>query len=143
MEGIAEKPVIYFDGTCRLCRGSVRFIARRDPRKHFLFSPLQSPAGRALTERLGMDQDAAGSIILAEGPHAYTRSEAALRIASRLSAPWPLLRVLRVVPRPLRDALYNWIARNRYRWFGQADIASLPDDEWRDRFVDSSEDGNS
>jgi predicted DCC family thiol-disulfide oxidoreductase YuxK len=135
MHSRPEETVIYFDGVCHLCHRSVRFIARRDPRKRFVFSPLQSPRGREIMRRLGMDEHQPGSIILAEGDRLYTRSTAALRIASRLRAPWPLLRVFWVIPRPIRDALYDWIARNRYRWFGKMEACPLPEEDLRDRFV--------
>ncbi len=135
MQRIAEKRVIYFDGVCHLCHKSVRFIARRDPHGRFLFSPLQSASGQAVMKRLDMDQQQPGSIILADEDRLFTRSAAALRIAGRLRAPWPLLRIFWIVPRPLRDAIYDWIARNRYRWFGKMDACPLPDEDLRDRFV--------
>lgn len=136
MERIAETSIIYFDGVCHLCHKSVRFIARRDPHRRFLFSPLQSSSGQEVTKRINMDQEPPGSIILAEGDRLFTRSTAALRIAARLRAPWPMLRVFWIVPRPLRDALYDWIARNRYRWFGKMDACPLPESDLRDRFVE-------
>ena len=86
-------------------------------------------------KRLDMDQQQPGSIILADEDRLFTRSAAALRIAGRLRAPWPLLRIFWIVPRPLRDAIYDWIARNRYRWFGKMDACPLPDEDLRDRFV--------
>ncbi len=127
--------MIYFDGLCHLCHRSVRFIARRDPRKLFLFCPLQSSTGRDMMQRLGMDAHEPGSIILEEDGRLHLRSAAALRIARRLRAPWPLLGAFWIVPRPIRDAIYDWIARNRYRWFGKMDACPLPEEDMRDRFV--------
>ena len=114
--------VVYFDERCNLCRASVRFIARRDARQRFQFCPLQSPDGQAIMAATGLDPAAPGSIVLQiADDQLYLRSAAALRIALRLKAPWPLLGVFLVIPAPLRDPLYRWIARNRYRWFGVAD----------------------
>jgi predicted DCC family thiol-disulfide oxidoreductase YuxK len=131
-----QKPVILFDGECNLCSRSVQFIIKRDPRVRFRFAALQSPAGQRLLEACGADARGADSVVLLEGPNCYTRSDAALRIARRLSGAWPLLGALMVVPRPLRDRVYDAIARNRFRWFGRADACLVPTPALRDRFLD-------
>jgi predicted DCC family thiol-disulfide oxidoreductase YuxK len=127
--------VVLFDGVCNLCNGSVRFIIARDPAAHFHFAALQSEtARRLLTEarHIGRLPD---SVALLQGGHVYTRSTAGLRIARRLRFPWPLLYGFTIVPRPLRDAVYDLIARNRYRWFGKRDACMLPTPELRSRFL--------
>lgn len=111
--------IVYYDRHCRLCRAAVRFIKRRDRQQHFRFIPLQTEAGQQIADAVGLDSSHPGSLVLSlDGAH-YTRSTAVLRIAFHLRFPWPLLAVGWVIPRPLRDALYDWVARNRYRWFGK------------------------
>ena len=125
-----EHPVILFDGVCNLCHGAVQFIIRRDRAARFRFASLQSEPGRRLAAGPAPD-----SILLIENGLCYDRSTAALRIARRLDGAWPLLYAFIVIPRPLRDALYAWIARHRYRWFGRLDACPLPSPEWETRFL--------
>lgn len=128
-------PVILFDGVCNLCDASVRFVIRRDPRGTFRFASLQSPTGRALLERHGMPVDDPASIVLVEQGRCYTKSDAALRIARALRWPWKLLGGLTIVPRFVRDGVYDIVARNRYRWFGRREVCSLPDPALAERFL--------
>ena len=114
----APANIVYYDEHCRLCQASIRFIARRDRHGRFTFTPLQQPAGQDAARMAGLDPDAPGSLILEDQDGLHLRSTGALRIVARLPFPWPLLTVLRVLPRPLRDGLYNGMARRRYRWFG-------------------------
>jgi predicted DCC family thiol-disulfide oxidoreductase YuxK len=130
----AARPVILFDGVCNLCHGSVRFIIDRDPHARFAFASLQSDVGRALLAEHGAAADL-GSVVLVEDGVCHHRSTAALRIARRLSGAWPLLYALIVVPRPVRDAVYGWVARNRYRWFGRTDACRIPTPEHAHRFL--------
>jgi predicted DCC family thiol-disulfide oxidoreductase YuxK len=132
---VAERRTILFDGVCNLCNRSVRFVLARDPRERFVFAPLQSEKGRELLSRAGLPLDAPASIVLLEGERSYEKSDAVLRILSGLSGLWPLLSLLRMVPRGLRDALYEWIAANRYRWFGQSAECPVPTPEQRRRFL--------
>jgi predicted DCC family thiol-disulfide oxidoreductase YuxK len=127
--------VVLFDGVCNLCNGSVQFIVRHDPAGRFRFASLQSEAGQALLRRHGLDPDDLFSVILVEGGRAYARSDAALGIARGLSSAWRAAGALRVVPRPLRDAVYGWVARNRYRWFGKQEACMIPTPELRARFL--------
>ena len=130
-----EGPIILFDGMCNLCHGAVRFVVRRDPDASLRFAALESGLARRLVrEGRGHKPPADGILLLEEG-ELYQRSEAVLRIATRLRFPWPAIAVLRAVPRPLRDAAYDFVARNRYRWFGRKDICPRPDGEFRDRFL--------
>jgi predicted DCC family thiol-disulfide oxidoreductase YuxK len=126
------KAVVLFDGVCNLCNVTVRFIIAHDPAAYFHFAALESKAaGRMLGARALPD-----SIVFVEDGVLYTRSTAALRIARRLGLPWRLIGVLMVVPRPLRDLIYDWIARHRYRWFGRQDACMVPTPELRARFLE-------
>jgi predicted DCC family thiol-disulfide oxidoreductase YuxK len=134
--------VVLFDGVCNLCNASVLFVIDRDPDSRFRFAALQSDEAQVLLREIDADRDHdrpldLSSVLLIEGPHVYDRSGAALRIARKLSGAWPVLSVFLLVPRPIRDAVYNWIARNRYRWFGRQDACRIPTPELRARFLDA------
>ena len=126
------RAIIFFDGVCNLCNAAVQFILVRDPTGEFQFASLQSDAAR----RIMGTQTAAESIVLVEPAKVYTKSSAALRIARRLRFPWPLLSAFLLIPRPLRDAVYDWIARHRYAWFGKRQMCMVPKQEFRNRFID-------
>jgi predicted DCC family thiol-disulfide oxidoreductase YuxK len=133
---MTDAPVLLFDGVCNLCDAAVRFVIERDPPPAtFRFAALQSETGRALLGRFGLPVDALDTVVLLDGERAFTRSSAGLRVLARLGLPWSLLAVLLVVPRPLRDAAYDWIARNRYRWFGRRETCLVPTPEVRSRFL--------
>jgi len=127
--------VILFDGVCNLCSGAVQFVIERDAAARFRFAALQSPVAARLIEstRIG---DRLDSIVLVEDGRVWTQSTAALRIARRLRLPWPAAYAMIVVPRPLRDWIYNLVARNRYRWFGQREACMVPTPALRARFLD-------
>ena len=131
-----EHPIVLFDGVCNLCAGVVRFAIARDPAARLRFAPLQSELGRSLLRRHGFDPEALGTVILVDGDGAHDRSTAALRLATHLRAPWrwlggPLL----VLPRGFRDAVYDFVARHRYRWFGRREECLVPTPELRSRFL--------
>src|SRR5438105_1049017 len=126
--------IILFDGLCNLCSASVDFVLRRDPRAHFRFASLQSDLGQRLLTTHGVSNEL-GSVVLIEDGQAYDRSTAALRIARRLRFPWPIFYALILIPRPLRDLVYGWIAGNRYRWFGRRETCRLPSPEFAGRFL--------
>lgn len=128
-------PIIYFDGVCNLCNGAVQFALKRDTKGVFRFAALQSDAGQHILDRVGLPREALKTIVLVEGDTIYTHSTAALRAARHLSGLWPLLYAFIVVPRPIRDGVYNWIARNRYRWFGRTEACMMPRPEWKGRFL--------
>lgn len=127
--------IVLFDGVCNLCSRSVRFIARRDPERRLRFAALQSAAGRALCRRRGIDPDDLNTMVYLEGDATFTRSDAVLRIARQLRGPIRLAGGFLVLPRPLRDALYNRVARSRYRLFGKKEACELPAPEIADRFL--------
>ncbi len=127
--------VVLFDGVCNLCNASVTFVIDHDPRGYFRFSPLESSAEHLLLQGV-VRENLPDSIVLLEASGYYTQSDAALRIARRLSGAWPLLYALIVVPRPLRNHIYAWIARHRYKWFGRTDACRVPTPELRERFLE-------
>ena len=127
-------PVILFDGECNLCNGAVAFVARRDPKGRFRFASLQSPVASRLLA--GAARPLPDSIVLLEKGRVHTRSGAALRIALGLRSLWPLLGVLLLVPWPVRDWVYDWVARRRYRWFGRREACLVPTPELRARFLE-------
>lgn len=130
--------LIVYDGVCVLCSRSVRFVAERDPEGRFRFVPLQSALGRELAASYGIDAGAARSMIAIIGDKALFRSEAAIGILERLPRTrWA--RLLRVFPRVLRDAVYDLIGRNRYRWFGRYEACRLPPDWLRARVIETAE----
>ena len=133
--GSAAETIVLFDGVCNLCNGSVQFLLRRDRRRRFRFAALQSAAGRALLEQYGLSTQTLETIVVLEGGQARVRSDAALHLARRLPWPWPALAVFRILPRPLRDALYDFVARHRYRWFGRTESCMLPTPDVADRFL--------
>ncbi|MFO0963065.1 MAG: DCC1-like thiol-disulfide oxidoreductase family protein [Phycisphaerales bacterium] len=149
---MSAESVILFDGVCNLCAGVVRFVARRDPRGRFAFAPLGSPAAQRLLKRAGVDpatfagagagaegapdEDAPSTILLVDRDGVHARSEASLRIARGLRAPWPALWIFRLLPLSLRDALYDAVARRRYAWFGRSDECMVPTPELRARFLE-------
>jgi predicted DCC family thiol-disulfide oxidoreductase YuxK len=133
----APTSVVFFDGVCNLCNGTVQFLIDRDKRELLRFAPLQSEAAKAMLEGRDLDRtrESLDSVLLLEGDTLYARSDAALRIARRLSGAWPVLYVLILVPRFLRDAIYDFIARRRYRWFGRTEACRVPTPALRARFL--------
>ncbi|MBX2851734.1 MAG: thiol-disulfide oxidoreductase DCC family protein [Phycisphaeraceae bacterium] len=127
--------IILFDGVCNLCNASVNYIIEHDPADQFRFASLQSEAGAALAVEQGIDTQALSSMVLIESGRAYLRSTATLRVYRRLRGPIRLLWPFILVPRPFRDAVYNFIAKRRYRWFGKREACRLPTEADRARFL--------
>jgi predicted DCC family thiol-disulfide oxidoreductase YuxK len=129
--------VVLFDGVCNLCNGVVNFLIDHDPRGELRFAALQSKAAAGLLQSMAQPPAAPEpeSILLVEGGRVYERSTAALRIARHLSGGWRLLAVFTLVPRPLRDVVYRWIAAHRYAWFGKASVCRVATPELQARFL--------
>ncbi len=127
--------IILFDGECNLCNFWVNFLLKRDHRNAFLFAPLQSEAAKKLVAEYQLELPGMESFIYIEKGRAHLRSGAALRIARKLPGLWPLLFGLIIVPPFLRNAVYNFIARNRYRWWGKRDSCMVPTEEIRKKFI--------
>ena len=135
-ESIANTPkIILFDGVCNLCNGSVQFVIQRDSNKVFRYAALQSDFAKKLLESLNQPAPDIESVILVDGNSVYYRSDAALRIAKRLSGAWPMLSIFLIVPRFIRDAVYNFIGRNRYMWFGKQESCMIPTPELKELFL--------
>ncbi|MEA2553113.1 MAG: hypothetical protein QOJ65_1289 [Fimbriimonadaceae bacterium] len=126
--------VIFFDGVCNLCNGIVDFLIRRDKRRVLRYAPLQGTAAKELLP-LEYVNDLPGVAFL-DKDGVYQRSTAVLRAAAKLGGAWPVVKIFLLVPRPIREAIYNWIARNRYKWFGKRDSCRLPTPEERAMFLD-------
>jgi predicted DCC family thiol-disulfide oxidoreductase YuxK len=130
-------PLILFDGVCNLCNAWVRFVVRHDPTGIFRFAPQQSSIGQAMIEKHFSGSRQLSSVILIRGDTVYTESTAVLDICARLAPPWAWIAlILRIVPRPLRDAGYRFVVRHRYRWFGRTDMCQVPSVEMRSRFIE-------
>ncbi|MBK8802470.1 MAG: thiol-disulfide oxidoreductase DCC family protein [Fibrobacteres bacterium] len=127
--------LILFDGVCPFCNGAVNFILSHDPSGTFVFSPLQSADGKQSLELQGIASDRLDTLVLIKNGQTFVRSDAVLEIAKDLPGPWCLLRVFRVVPRPLRDLLYRLMARYRYVLFGKRATCRVPSPKDRDRFL--------
>ena len=133
--------VILFDGVCNLCNGFVQFVIARDPRAQFAFASLQSKAAaRLLSKRPRWTESTPDSIVLIDGGTVYRESSAVLRIARGLGFPWALAYAAMAVPPPLRDWVYRWVARHRYRWFGRREVCMIPTPELRARFLMTPDD---
>jgi predicted DCC family thiol-disulfide oxidoreductase YuxK len=131
-----EKFVVLFDGVCNLCSSSVQFILKRDKKDQFLFGSLQGNYGQEVLKKYGMPQNEFNSFMLLEGERLYTKSSGALRMLKHLGGAWILLYAFIIVPKFLRDAVYNFVATNRYRWFGKKEECWLPKPEWKKKFLD-------
>jgi predicted DCC family thiol-disulfide oxidoreductase YuxK len=128
--------IILFDGVCNLCNAGIQSVVKKDKKRKFRFASLQGEKGQALLREFNLAGPHLDSFVLIEGDKAYTRSTAALRIAKLTGGFWKILYGLIIVPRFIRDAVYNLIARNRYRWFGKKEECMIPTPELRDRFLD-------
>lgn len=129
--------VILFDGVCNLCNGFVQFLIKRDPKAKFKFASLQSAYGKSQLVRFNLDPEILHSIVVIDGETVHQRSDAALHIAYHLGGGWKIVSVFKVLPRFFRDAVYNIVAKNRYRVFGRRGSCMIPTPEIRGRFIDT------
>lgn len=132
MEG---KHIVLFDGVCNLCNGAVLFIIKRDKKDRFRFAALESDLGKELLARHNIDPSKIDSIVLISGDSAFAKAGAALRIAKYLTGLWPLLYSLIIIPKFIADAVYDFIARNRYKWFGKKESCMIPTPELKSKFL--------
>lgn len=143
----ADGPVVLFDGMCNFCNGTVQFVIDHERAPNLRFAPLQSDFARNLLERtFGLEEAKRllggnigegdpDSVVLIENGRGFTHSAAGLRLLGHLRAPYRWLSVFLIVPRPLRDAVYRWVGRNRYRWFGKTETCRIPTPDLRTRFL--------
>jgi predicted DCC family thiol-disulfide oxidoreductase YuxK len=135
--GDLPQPLYFFDGYCVLCSRFVAFCLKRDPEGRLKFASAQSALGRRVLLALDLPDDTLDrTILLLESDHLYTRSTAALHALRHLKGPARWLYPLILVPKILRDPIYDIVARNRIRWFGRLDACLVPSPETRDRFID-------
>lgn len=126
--------IVLFDGECNFCDASVQFILKRDPKGVFKFASLQSEIGQQLLEKHKVSKSI-DSIVLIDNNQFFTKSTAALKIAQQLCGAWKYLFIFIIVPKFVRDFVYNIIAKNRYKWFGKKEVCMLPTAEQRNRFL--------
>ena len=127
--------IILFDGVCNFCDASVQFMIKRDPSGKFKYTPLQSETGQKILTENGLSAAEFDSIVLSENGKIYKKSTAALRIAKELNGLWPLMYIFIVVPPFIRNVVYDFVAANRYKWYGKKDACMIPSPEVRSRFV--------
>lgn len=131
-----EKYIVLFDGVCNLCSSSVQFILKRDHKNRFLFGSLQGNYGQEALKKFGLPSNEFNSFMLLEGEQLYTKSSGALRMLKHLGGGWQLFYVFMFVPKFIRDAVYNFVAQNRYRWFGKKNECWLPKPAWKQKFLE-------
>lgn len=130
-----HQPIILFDGVCNFCNGAVNFTIKRDKQKQIRFAALQSEAGRQLVQQYGLPADDMRSFLFIENSKVYNRSTAALKVCMYLKGLWPLCYGLIVIPAFIRNGIYDWIAKNRYKWFGERHECMVPTPDVRARFL--------
>lgn len=128
-------PVIFFDGVCNFCNASIQLVIRNDKQGRFHFASLQSEYAKQffLTHTIPKNID---SIVLWDGDRIYTQTSALLRIVRYLRFPWPIFMAAWFIPAFLRDPIYRFVARNRYKWFGRRESCMIPTPDIRARFID-------
>ena len=130
-----DQPIILFDGVCNLCNSAVRFVIKHDKKNVFRFASLQSGAGQKFLDQYNLPVNELNSFILIENNKAYSRSTAALRVAKKLNGIVSWLYGFIIIPKIFRDSIYNWIAGNRYKWFGKKEECMIPTAELKARFL--------
>ncbi|MBA4258517.1 MAG: hypothetical protein C0446_05100 [Chitinophaga sp.] len=119
-------PVILFDGVCNLCNSTVLFVIKHDPKKQFRFASIQGDYGQQVLKQFHLPPDSLNSFILLKDNQIYTHSTGALKVARQLSGAWPLLYACIIIPPFIRNAVYQFIANNRYKWFGKKESCEVP-----------------
>jgi len=127
--------IILFDGVCNLCNGFVRFVIKQDAKAKFKFCSLQSETAKSILSGYNLNPEGLNSVVLIAQGKAYSKSDAALKILQHLGGFWLLTAVFFIIPRFFRNALYNFVAQNRYRWFGKSANCTLPNQDLQNRFL--------
>ena len=130
-----SQPILLFDGVCNLCNGAVQFVIKNDKKNQFHFATLQSEVGAALLKVYSLPRDVLDTFVVITKNNVLTRSTAALEVAKTIGGLWTLAYIFIIIPKFIRDAIYNWVARSRYRWFGKKDSCMIPTPELRERFL--------
>jgi predicted DCC family thiol-disulfide oxidoreductase YuxK len=132
----SNKLILLYDGICNICNASVQFVLKHEKNTEIFFVSLQSELGVSLLSKFGLPNNYTDSLVFIKNSKAYTHSDAALQIAMYLKFPYSSLRMGYIIPKSLRDAVYNFIAKNRYKWFGKNESCMLPDPTIKYRFLD-------
>jgi predicted DCC family thiol-disulfide oxidoreductase YuxK len=136
MELPPGKLIILFDGECNLCNGAVRFAISHDRRDRFRMAALQSEVGQRMVRERHIDTSKTDSIVLIDpGVAYYTESDAALKIGRQFGGGWKLLALFEGIPKGLRDPVYRWVAKYRYKWFGKKETCMVPGQELKSKFL--------
>ena len=130
-----KKAIILFDGICNLCNGAVQTVIKHDPDGKFQFASLQSDEGQRLLQQYQLPVNNFTSFVLIQNGNVYTKSTGALKVAKQINGWWKLLSFFIILPKFIRDPVYNWIANNRYKWFGKKDECMIPTPELKARFL--------
>jgi len=129
------KAIVLFDGVCNFCNTSINFTIKHDTQNYFVFAPLQSEKGKELLRNYNLDKAEMNSFVLIENNKAYTKSTASLRLIKHFNRLYPLLYGFIIVPRFVRDAVYDYVSRNRYQWFGKSETCMVPNEEMKKKFI--------
>ena len=130
-----EKSLILFDGICNLCSAAVQFILKRDRNGRYRFASLQSASAGKILNEFNYYENIPDTIVLIEKDKVYLKSTAVLRIVKHLRGVWPFFYGFIFFPAFIRDRIYDWIARNRFRWFGRKKQCYIPEEKWKERFI--------
>ncbi len=131
-----QKHILLFDGVCNLCNSIVQFTIKRDPKGKFKFASLQSERGQSLLKQFGLPTDDFDSFIFIIGDKYFRKSSAGLHVLKELDGAWKVLYIFIIIPGPLRDFVYNIIAKTRYKIFGKRDTCMVPTPELKQRFLE-------
>ncbi|MEO7394299.1 MAG: thiol-disulfide oxidoreductase DCC family protein [Chitinophagaceae bacterium] len=132
---MSGQPLILFDGVCNFCNSAVNFVIKRDKKNVIQFAPLQTSTAHQLLVDYKLPADDMKSFVFIENDRAYTRSTAAIKVCKHLSGLWPLMYGLIIIPGFIRNGIYDWFAKNRYKWFGQKNECMIPTPELQARFL--------
>lgn len=130
-----QEPILLFDGTCNLCTNSVQFVLKRNRKENIRFASLQSEFGQNMLQTSHLPEGHTESLILLENRKIFVKSDAALRLTRHLNGLWRLGLILLVVPKFIRNPVYDWVAKNRYKWFGKKEVCWIPEPKWETRFL--------
>jgi predicted DCC family thiol-disulfide oxidoreductase YuxK len=133
-----SQPIILFDGVCNFCNSAVNFVIKRDKKSVLKFAPLQSEFAKRILVNHHLSSEDLSTFLFLENNQVYKKSTAVLKACKYLKGLWPLLYGLIVVPKFIRDGIYNWVAKNRYQWFGKKEVCMIPTADVRSRFLNDS-----
>ena len=131
----SDHPVILFDGVCNFCNSAINFVLKQDKKGIFRFAPLQSEAGQKLLQQYNLSTQEFDSFVLIDKGKVYKKSTASLQVMNKLPWYWKEVQLFRIIPTIFRDAIYDFIAKRRYKWFGKKDQCMIPTPEIRSRFL--------